>query len=226
MKMRSMGTRAMGARGFTLLELLVSSAIIGIMMMVLLTATTSSLGLWRGAEQRIAVDREGRNGLALMADDLANMLVVPGSVLMPQFDHWDDGVFMEFAVLRPADYQESGQGNVGDVCYVRYKYDSENNTVERSHVDSAATFASLGGGVLPPAGDYELLADNVTFIDVNTYNESGGPANSPAGVRMVHVNVGVRDKQEVENIRRGIPVPDARTTMQYFSISGVVPRTP
>lgn len=226
MKIRPYGNSSLGDRGFTLLELLVSSAIIGIMMMVLLSATSSSLGLWRGAEQRIAVDREGRNGLALMADDLANMLVLPGFAVTPQFDHWNNDVFMEFPVMRPGAYQESGQGNVGDVCYVRYKYDSTANTISRSHVDSAATFASLRNGVAPPSGPYELLADNVTYIDVNTYNASGAPAANPAQIRTVHVSVGIRDRQEVENISRGIPVSDAKTTMQYFSINGVVPTAP
>lgn len=226
MKIRSGSNPSLGNRGFTLLELLVSSAIIGVMMMVLLSATSSSLGFWRGAEQRIAVDREGRNGLALMADDLANMVVLPGSAVTPQFDHWDDGVFMEFPVLRPADYQESGQGNVGDVCYVRYKYDAQKNSIERSHVDSAATFASLSNGVAPPSGLDQLLADNVTYIDVNTYNASGAPAANPAEIRTVHVSVGIRDRREVENISRGIPVSDAKTTIQYFSINGIVPTAP
>jgi len=224
MKIRSGSDPSLGNRGFTLLELLVSSAIIGVMMMVLLSATSSSLGLWRGAEQRIAVDREGRNGLALMADDLANMLGLPGSAVTPQFDHWNNDVFMEFPVTRPSDYQESGQGNVGDVCYVRYKYTS--NSIYRSHVDSKATFDAIKGGAAPPPGNYELLADNVTYIDVNTYNAGGAPAANPAQIRTVHISVGVRDRQEVENISRGIPVSDARTTMQYFSINGIVPSAP
>ena len=101
--------------GFTLIELLVSSAIIGVMMMILLSATSASLGMWRGAERRIAVDREGRTGMALMADDLANMMVI--TAVQPKFSPPDaNGVFMQFPVLRPLDYQEQqGATNVGDV---------------------------------------------------------------------------------------------------------------
>jgi prepilin-type N-terminal cleavage/methylation domain-containing protein len=213
--------------GFTLIELLVSSAIIGLIMVVLLSATSASLGLWRNAEQRIAVDREGRSGMALMADDLANILPASSGALMPNFSQpGAGGVFMEFPVLRPLDYQENvnGSTNVGDVCYVRYKYVS--NSIYRSHVDSKATFDALKGSPpsAPPAAAYELLADNVTELYVTPRDTNGGLTVVKTDINSVDFRVGVVDKQEMANIKNGITMPDGKTTVQYFSINVAVPK--
>ncbi len=232
MKAAFAGKNAMAGGGFSLLELLVSCAIIGIMMMVLLSTAGYSLSLWRGTEQRIAVDREGRNGLALMADDLANMIVLPGA-LQPRFGHWNNGVFMEFPVARPPSYQSSSTTNVGDICYVRYRMvaDSENLngntfTIQRNQVDSAATFVALETNQAPSPGPYELLVTNVIQLDVNTYDRGGTLTANPGAVSLVNLSLGMADIQEVENLKQGIPMPENKTTKQFFSINGFVPRTP
>ena len=216
--------------GFTLIEVLVSSAIIGVMMMILLSATSASLGMWRGAERRIAVDREGRTGMALMADDLANMMVI--TAVPPKFSPPDtngvsdtNGVFMQFPVLRPLDYQEQGATNVGDVCYVFYRYDSGQKKILRSHVDSRVTFVSVNLGSAPAASGYELLADNVTEVNVNTYDDQGKSGTAATNTNSVNLSVGVVDRQEMENINRGISIPDGKTSKQYFSVTFAVPKT-
>lgn len=209
---------------FTLLELLVSSAIIGLMMMVLLTAASTSLGVWRGAENRISVDREGRNGLALMADDLANVIVLPASAPQPKFGHWEHYVFMEFPVLRPRDYQDSGTANGGDICYVRYKYNSDEKKVSRSHVDSAATFTALRANAAPGETTYEMLATNVTDFNINTYAADGTRTTVQSDIATVSISMGVAERQEVENLRSGVSLPESKTTKQYFSVNFAVPR--
>jgi prepilin-type N-terminal cleavage/methylation domain-containing protein len=211
---------------FTLLELLVSSAIIGIMMMVMLSATSAGLGIWRGTEQRIAVDREGRTALFLMAEDLDNILALPAPGLQPRFGHWEDYVFMEFPVLRPPDYQDSADANNGDVCYVRYRYNFDEKQISRSHVDSLATFATLKNGAAPPPAPYEVLADNVTDFYINTYDADGQRTADPSSVRTVSLSVGVMDKREVENLERDISLPDAKTSKQFFSVNVAVPSVP
>ena len=215
--------------GFTLIELLVSSAIIGVVMMILLSATSASLGMWRGAERRIAVDREGRTGMALMADDLANMLVITS--VPPKFQSPDaSGVFMQFPVLRPIDYQEQKPGqpatNVGDVCYVRYRYDNAQKKIFRSHFDSKVTFDSVKSGSAPANDGYELLADNVIELNVNTYDNQGASGAAVANANSVNLSICVVDKQERENMTNNPPIimPESKTSKQYFSINAAVPR--
>ena len=53
-----------GKAAFTLVEVLVSSAVLGIVMFILLSTLGSSLSLWRTTEGYIAADRQGRCALS------------------------------------------------------------------------------------------------------------------------------------------------------------------
>ena len=152
--------------GFTLVELLVSSAILGIMMAVLLSSMSSGLSLWRVTEGKIAADREGRSGHLLLAQDLANAFVPtntsgPKSSLWPQIR--TNGSNLAFLVTRPADYQNQNAsgGDVGDICYVEYSVQS--NGLYRRFVGSKDTYESLKNNQLPisSSAPFQLLADNV-----------------------------------------------------------------
>lgn len=225
------------AAGFTLMELMVSSALIGIVMMILLTATTGSMSIWRSSERAIAVDREGRNALALISDDLANMIPVSSDSpehMQPRFAVWNDQVFMEFLVLRPLDYQDEAAGNVGDICYVRYRY--RDNRIERATADSAATFAALRERERPLADNFEVLSENLPSFWISTYGVDGnklnpeGTASDIPNVHMVDLSLGAVDMDEMQNRRGGINARETGTSlellssMQYFSIFAHVPR--
>lgn len=212
--------------GFTLIELLVSSAVIAVVMMVLLSATSASLGIWRSSEQRISVDREARNGMAIIADDMANMLPSQsGSSLQPVFKKEGNDFVMAFPVLRPMDYQESNTGNAGDVCYVHYRYVNSEKIIYRSHADSKATFDAIKNNSVPTASSYEILAENVVFLEYNTYNAVGEESSD---VYSVSLGIGVVDRQERENRERNPPInlPDSKTTERYFSLYASIPRVP
>jgi prepilin-type N-terminal cleavage/methylation domain-containing protein len=225
------------AAGFTLLELLVSSALIGIIMLILLMTTTGSISIWRGSENAIAVDREGRNALALISDDISNMLPVASDApefMQPRFGVWNDLVFMEFLVVRPQDYQDSAGGNVGDVCYVRYRYTDQK--IERATADSAATFSALQDQSRPAPTGFEVLAQNLpTFYiaafgaDGRRLNPEGNAADIPA-VKTIDISLAAVDMDEMESRQRGINARNEGTSMellssmQYFSIFFHIPR--
>jgi uncharacterized protein (TIGR02599 family) len=61
--------------GFTLVEVLVAAAVLGIMLVVLLSSVTTSLSIWRNTENQIAADREGRSAYQMIAQDLASAVV-------------------------------------------------------------------------------------------------------------------------------------------------------
>lgn len=225
------------SRGFTLLELLVSSALIGVVMMILLVTTTGSLNIWRNSEDAIAVDREGRNAMSLMADDLAAMLPVSAGApeyLLPRFATWDDLVFMEFLVLRPRDYQAAGGGNYGDLCYVRYRY--RDDKIERATADSAETFAALAQQTRPAPDNFEVLSENLPGFFIGAYGADGrrlNPEGNPSDIRATHLidlSLSSVDRDEMEARRRGVQAPDRGTSlemlssMQYFSMFAHIPR--
>jgi prepilin-type N-terminal cleavage/methylation domain-containing protein len=109
--------------GFSLLEVLVASAILGVVMMVLLSTLTTSLSLWRTTESKSLADREARASQLLLAQDLANVVMPAEPNLWPRIVTnrigRDNVLYLKFLTTVPSDYQ-SGAADVGDVCYVEY----------------------------------------------------------------------------------------------------------
>ena len=231
------------AAGFTLLELLVSAAMIGVIMMIMLTATSTSMAIWRNSERAIAVDREARNAMSLIADDFSNMLPVATNApshLQPVFytdaeevpgGDQPDGqgqVFIEALVLRPRDYQANGSGNNGDLCYVRYRY--RNEKIERAVADSKATYDALRDGKTPITDNYEVLSDNAPKLFVFPYQANGKEARSGEPVVFYSLAIKSLEEDEARNLEKGIELKERGTSsellssMQYFSAFYEVPR--
>jgi prepilin-type N-terminal cleavage/methylation domain-containing protein len=109
--------------GFTLLEVLVASAILGVVMMVLLSTLSTSMSLWRNTEGKAASDREARASGLLLAQDLANVVMPANPNLWPRVVTSRVGgenvVSLRFLTAKPGDYQTNA-GDAGDVCYVEY----------------------------------------------------------------------------------------------------------
>jgi prepilin-type N-terminal cleavage/methylation domain-containing protein len=211
---------------FTLIELLVSSAILAIVMLVLLTSVSTGLSLWRGTDQKIAVDREGRTAMHLLAEDLAGIVNLTDAGLQPRFEvsaSQDIPVTpLRFLTLKPLDFQ-TNTSDVGDVCFVEYRY--ENNALRRATVGSSNTFLAIKGGNLPTvsAGDFEIVATNLLQFRVWAWDAAGNPALGSAA-RVVDYFMEVVDQKGMENFRRDINAPNALLIgQQYFSGRAAVP---
>ncbi len=148
---------------FTLLEVLVASAVLAIVMAILLSTLTASISLWRTTEASIAAAREGRAGELLLAQDLANALVPTNPSLWPVVTSNSLG----FLTLRPSDYQ-SGAADVGDVCFVEYKVEDDPDNSDpnfvaltRAFAGSAETFAAVRNGSFPTPTNAQLRAAHI-----------------------------------------------------------------
>jgi prepilin-type N-terminal cleavage/methylation domain-containing protein len=153
--------------GFSLLEVLVASAVLSIVLMILLGALTTSLSLWRTTESKLAADREGRAAELLMADDLASVFVPSDPNLWPRAD--DDT--LQFLTLKPVDYQSRQGNNKGDVCFVEYRFDRPNHVLKRRFFGSERTFNEILNKTVPgfpnPGGgaaEAQLLATNILTV--------------------------------------------------------------
>ncbi len=197
---------------FTLLEILVASAIMGIVIFVLVSTANTSMRLWRGTSEKMAVDREGRSGMALLAWDLQNILQPTNLAIRPWINTNiitnGSGSFpmLRFLTLKPIDYQ-TGTNDQGDICYVEYRL--TNHTLERAFVSSSLTFAAITNSPprfpTPSASDFEVLVPNVWRFKIwglqagNShvgYSPSTGQQILPADIlRSVEYRIGVLDQK-------------------------------
>jgi prepilin-type N-terminal cleavage/methylation domain-containing protein len=147
--------------GFTLLELLVSMAVMSIVILVLLQTTAASLSLWRISEGKIAAGREGRGAIQLIDQDFKGMIVPTNAALQPVLV---GNTSFSFLTLKPQDFQDTtaAAGNVGDVCFVEYRI--TNSAIMRGSVDSKLTFEGLTNSppIFPTPSQFHVVATNVT----------------------------------------------------------------
>lgn len=151
--------------GFTILEVLVASAILSILVVILLGTLSATLSVWRNTDNKVTADREGRSAQLILGQDLANIVMPTNPALWPRLVTNDGGtVFLQFLTLKPQDYQ--GAGDVGDVCYVEYAVDTNARCLVRAIHGSGYTFTNIlkvgAFGDSPTIGaDHQLVADNL-----------------------------------------------------------------
>jgi prepilin-type N-terminal cleavage/methylation domain-containing protein len=158
------------ASAFTLLEVLVASAVLAIVMVILLGTLSTTLALWRNTESKIVADREARSAELLLAQDLSSVVMPGNSNLWPRVlvsrSGRDNVYYLRFLTSRPPSYLTNG--GAGDVFYVEYAVLPSTNTntgaareLRRYLMDSRDTYNSvLRSGSFPavqPAGAYQAL---------------------------------------------------------------------
>lgn len=167
--------------GFSLVEVMVASAVLAIVMVILLGTLTTSMALWRNTENKLAADREGRAGELLIAQDLANAILPADPKLWPRVTNSGGVSFLQFLTTKPPDYQSAG--DLGDVCFVEYAISPEESAIYRTFVASASTYQEiLRAGELPSAAtitaNRQLLSTNIladardSVRGLNLYNEA------------------------------------------------------
>ncbi len=225
------------AAAFTLLEVLVASAIMGIVMFVLVSTANTSMQLWRNSSEKIAVDREGRTGLSILAWDLQNLIQPQNTNLRPKLQtNGNADIPLRFLTLKPSDYQNTNT-DFGDVCFVEYRY--SNYAILRRFVGSAATFASLRNGELPTnnvqASEFQVLATNVwqfrvwghqSTSQLVEYNDSGDQRNyTNQLLRSIEYRVEAYDSKYMQMYRDNPQLAQAQgyKSRKYFQAIQPVP---
>jgi len=206
---------------FSILEVLVSSAILGIVMVVMLAAVDTGMRLWRTSEKKIIVDREARTAFTMISEDLRNIVVLPAPMPQAVFQPPDgSGKFLEFLVLKPIDYQDqttAANVNTGDVCYVRYRF--SDNKILRAFSDSKPTFEGLSFNPprFPQGNDLveEVLAVNIRNVWLGTQGPDGVSGTQPT--RSIYYSI---ESTEPEAI--GPNAPPAKNR-QYFTATASIP---
>lgn len=172
--------------GFTLLEVLVASAILGMVMVIMLTSLTTSISLWRTTENKAFADREARAAEMLMAEDLENIVMLPDPVFWPRvLGETTDAPTLQFLTVRPRDYH-GGTNSIGDVHFVEYTVDRDANQLIRRMLSAGETYTNiLIGGSFPAAGAsgeaqllaFNLLADNKDAVRKTPLHDKANRTN-------------------------------------------------
>jgi prepilin-type N-terminal cleavage/methylation domain-containing protein len=170
--------------GFTLIEVMVSAAILAIVLAVMFSALSTSMSLWRNTDNKIVADREARAIELLLARDLANVVMPPATNFWPRIITNRVGrenvYYLKFLTATPADAQPATGGNTGDICYVEYAVlpsttNGPGREVRRLFWPSRKTYTDvLSRGTLPgpqTADQFESLGLNL--LPTNTWAARG-----------------------------------------------------
>jgi len=160
------GPRRRLSAAFTLIEVLVSSAVMAIVLAVMFSALSTSMSLWRNTDNKIISDREARAAHLMIRRDLASVVVPAAANLWPRLVTNQGTIFLQFLTAAPPDAQPAAAGNVGDVCYVEYSIPAGTDKVMRFTFGSEETFNSIirgGAGFRssPVTNRAQILAANV-----------------------------------------------------------------
>ena len=160
------GPRRRLSAAFTLIEVLVSSAVMAIVLAVMFSALSTSMSLWRNTDNKIISDREARAAHLMLRRDLASVVVPAAANLWPRLVTNQGTIFLQFLTAAPPDAQPAAAGNVGDVCYVEYSIPAGTDKVMRFTFGSEETFNSIirgGAGFRssPVTNRAQILAANV-----------------------------------------------------------------
>lgn len=153
------------ASGFSLLEVLVASAILATLTAILLGTLSGVLGLWRLTDNRVTADREGRSAQLLLGQDLANTVMTTNPAFWPRVVTNGSKVYLQFLTAKPRDYQAGG-ADAGDLCFVEYFVDAQEHHLMRNFLGSAETYTNvLTLSRFPSPGEHDsvaqLVADNL-----------------------------------------------------------------
>ncbi len=168
---------------FTILEILVAVAVLGMLLVLLLNILQSATGLWRGVENRAETYREARAAMQVISRDLNNLLPSTNT------NHFLFSTNqLAFLATMPRDSQLPD--SLGDLCAVGYLFAYDNKSpvagdngrqsynLYRYFIESNETFTNLSqsSDLFPDfnaSTNSEILARNVVAFNVSYFTVNG-----------------------------------------------------
>ena len=177
-----MRTRPVSSLGFTLLEVLVSSAILVIVIALLIVMADHTTQLWHHGESHRNVSRELRAGLEIITEDLHSAVLTtnPSTLAITGADNMGSRLF--FTLSHPSEQRSTG--NAGDLCATGYfiaedpksKGSAKSYNLYRFHASGSAVSTAFEINSLPALyasysegneASRELLARHLIHLDVH-----------------------------------------------------------
>lgn len=180
------------SRGFSLLELLVATAVLMAILVMVLGLTSNTLSLTQLSTQRIDADMESRQLFDRLSSDFARAIIRQD--LPPVLQNAPAGDEIRFAI--ETDGYE-GDRSVSTVSYRIRNYKLERGLDEKSWTTNQLVF---GGTALPNVSDnqFDVLASQVFRFELAYLMKDGSivsaPGNSWDNINAVIVGVAILDE--------------------------------
>jgi prepilin-type N-terminal cleavage/methylation domain-containing protein len=164
-------------RAFTLLEVLVTCAVLGLFIAILLSIFGASMTLWRDTDSKIYSDREARVARLQIAQDVANAVVPTDMALWPRVVSEGQNTYLQL-LMKADPLCQPSTGDFGDICFVEYAIrDEEGTTLSRRFLGSAQTYTDIiQQRTFPPPGsgpDEESQTLAINLLPQNSYGTRG-----------------------------------------------------
>ena len=139
--------------GFTLVEVLVSSAILALLILLLIGMVDGASRIWRDGERRREVIREARAGIEILTEDLHSAVRTtnPMTLFIQQESKEKGGQRIFLLVSHPREKREPG--NEGDLCATGYfvasdPHDGDSPNLYRFHLSGKPVAEAFENGRL------------------------------------------------------------------------------
>lgn len=230
------------ARAFTLVEMLVALAITSLLVVLLASVVTATLGAWTQGRNRLDTFSTARQLISRMGDEVGAAMAASGQIEFVENDgslgtadpRTSENIFFV------APYPNSG---AGDLCVIAYRHDAAARRLERAFIDSATAWAATpatryrvagysGGGagglqwrtVAEGVVEFEIqsfsqadLDNNVASPDDTWNSEGGNPVMAGKTPRRVLLRLKVVDDRTMARLDALSPAAIDRAAREFFA---------
>lgn len=197
-------------RGFTLIELMVATAIMTLLVLAVMGVTSHVLSTWSSASGRLGANAEARSALQYLGDDLETLVVRPKRQVWLEVDYDNVDVggkttrFPNISLVTATEHRLRSDTDYGNICAVNYQLAFRHPLVDGAELLPA-----------PVAGLYrKVMSPSNTFSQVLTPQvpQGGGEPVDLASLKSI-----VEDGDEVVSFANFLNSNIVDLTVEFFA---------
>lgn len=168
-------------QAFTLVELLVALAITAVLIVMLASVVSATLGAWRQGRNRLDTFSNARQLIGRIADEISGAIAQKDRMEFVENASelkggTDPAPKTSENVFFIAPYPNSGPG---DLCVIMYRHDLANHRLERRFEDSASAWGVSAGSRYKASGypdgsptKWRAIADGVIEFELRSFSQA------------------------------------------------------
>lgn len=172
----------MHRRGFTLLEVLIATAITTLLVVVLMSVVSGALSVWHRGAAQVDTFVNARQVLIRICDELQGAFAKSGQLEFTENAGQLQGTSAPQAGVSENLFFVTPTLNsaAGDLCAVAYRHNADTRTLQRAFIKSDDAFSSslryrVDGyswtGAASPAAQWNTIAQGVIEFEIQSYSQ-------------------------------------------------------